>query len=52
MDWKIETPNNASALKSTLEKLTRDGWKVHSIISRGSGLMATRRFTVAAYRER
>jgi len=51
MDWRIETPNSADALKKTLTELSREGYSIHSIISGGSGIAAARRFTVVAYRQ-
>ena len=50
MEWRVETPNNAEALKKTLDEVTSEGWTVEYVVSGGSGTMPTRRFTVIASR--
>ena len=56
-EWKVETPNNASALKRTLDKVTSEGWAVEAILTAprsrfGIGIATySRGYTVVASRE-
>jgi hypothetical protein len=48
--WKVETPNNTTALRKTLEMLTAEGWNVEYVMQAGTGIAVGRRFTVVASR--
>jgi hypothetical protein len=52
-EWKVETPNDARALKQTLDKLTQDRWTIEFMTSTPGfqiGVLKPR-FTVVASRE-
>lgn len=57
-EWRVETPNDAKALKKTLDQLTGEGWAIEWVMATPSGpvglpgLASVRRqFTVVASRE-
>ena len=51
-EWRVETVNDAKALKETLDDVTREGWAVEHVMT-GSSLSIVRGnlFTVVASRE-
>jgi hypothetical protein len=56
VEYKVETPNSAKALKKTLDKLTQEGWHIPTILSDATGWhlagwFGQRRYTVIAARD-